>query len=111
MAFNAALHKLDGVPMQFWCLTAVASLWVAVGTGAFECAVKTISVASRPLNILHMGLISDVEVCCWLLVSHWCWAMRILDSIWLKVWHFASKAGPKLIPFAALKPYQLPPDH
>jgi hypothetical protein len=40
MAFNAALHKLDGVPMQFWCLTAVASLWVAVGTGAFECAVK-----------------------------------------------------------------------
>jgi hypothetical protein len=31
---------------------------------------KTISVASRPLNILHMGLINDAAVCCWLLLAH-----------------------------------------
>jgi hypothetical protein len=78
------------------------------------CGLKTISVASSPLDILHMGLISDVEMSRWILVSHWCQVLghaKFLDSIWLKVWHFASKSGPKLIPFAALKPYQLPPDH
>jgi hypothetical protein len=37
--------------------------------------------------------------------------MAILDSTWLKVWHFASKSGPKLIPFAIMKPYQLFADH
>jgi hypothetical protein len=38
---------------------------------------QTISVASRPLNILHMGLISDVEQWCWILLAHWCQAMPI----------------------------------
>jgi hypothetical protein len=73
---------------------------------------QTISVASRPLDILHMGLISDVAVWCWLLVAHWCQAMPIFGLQYrLKVWHFASKSDPKLIPLVCIKPYQLPPDH
>jgi hypothetical protein len=77
------------------------------------CGHETISVASdRPLNILHMGLISKVEVWCFLLNSHWCQAMPIFSCYaGLKVWHFGSKSGQKLITaFAVMKPYQLPPD-
>jgi hypothetical protein len=38
---------------------------------------ETISVASRSLEVLHMGLIRDAEVWCWLLVAHLCQAMPI----------------------------------
>jgi hypothetical protein len=44
----------------------------------FVCSHETISVATtRPLNILHMGLINDVLVWFWLLLSHWCQAVSI----------------------------------
>jgi hypothetical protein len=33
------------------------------------CGHETISAASRPLNIIHMGLMKDAAVWCWLLVS------------------------------------------
>jgi hypothetical protein len=40
----------------------------------------SISDASRPLNILHMCLISDVEMKRWLLVAHLCQAMPIFQQ-------------------------------
>jgi hypothetical protein len=44
---------------------------------------KPKSVASRPLDIHHMGLISDVASCCWVLLTHWCQTIPIFDSSWL----------------------------
>jgi hypothetical protein len=52
------------------------------------CGDETISAASSPLNIIHMGLMSDAVEWCWLLVAHWCRAMRVFGLRgWLKVWH------------------------
>jgi hypothetical protein len=48
----------------------------------------TVSVASRHMDMLHVGLISDVAVWCWLLLAWWCQAMSILVNNWLNVWHF-----------------------
>jgi hypothetical protein len=59
------------------------------------------------LNILHMGLISDVEVCCWLLVSHWCQAMPISGHHWAESMALCQQIRTKLIPFAALTEIQL----
>jgi hypothetical protein len=44
------------------------------------CGHETISVAFRLLHIIHMGLISDVEVCCWLLECCSCQAMPIFGQ-------------------------------
>jgi hypothetical protein len=44
------------------------------------CGHETISVASRLLHIIHMSLISDVEVCCWLLECCSCQAMPIFGQ-------------------------------
>jgi hypothetical protein len=41
----------------------------------------TISIASRPLDIIHMGLLSDVEVWFRLLAPHWCQAMPIFGLL------------------------------
>jgi hypothetical protein len=41
------------------------------------CGQQTISAASRPLNILHMGLMSDAAEWCWLLMAHVSQAMPI----------------------------------
>jgi hypothetical protein len=41
------------------------------------CDHETISAASRPLNILHMGLMSDAAEWCWHLMAHGCQAIPI----------------------------------
>jgi hypothetical protein len=70
-------------------------------------------VASRPLDILHMGLISDVEVWYRLLLAWWCQAMSISTLVVQKLAlaHIRYPLIQKVIPFAVMKPYQLPPDH
>jgi hypothetical protein len=75
------------------------------------CGNETISAASRPLNILHMGLMSDAAEWCWLLVAHECGVMLILGLRgWLKVWHWHEQIWTKVMGFVVMKPYQLPPD-
>jgi hypothetical protein len=74
---------------------------------------ETISVASRTFVIFHMGLISDGVVWCWLLVAHWCQAM---PSFGLQLdenesFEHKKEIKQKLTPLAAMKPYQLLPDH
>jgi hypothetical protein len=99
-----------------------ASLWTAAAESLALCQQirtktdpiyiqETISVASRPLDILYMGLTSDDEERCWSLVAHGWRAMPVYGlQLLMKIWHFTSKSGPKLIPFAVMKPCQLPPD-
>jgi hypothetical protein len=72
---------------------------------------KTTSVASRPLNILHMGLINDAAVWCWLLLVHWCQAMPLFEQQLAKCLALIFKSEPKLTTWAITKPHQLPPDH
>jgi hypothetical protein len=49
------------------------------------CFRETISAASRPLNILHMGQMNDDAEWYWLVMAHWCQAMPIWNRIWLKI--------------------------
>ena len=57
---------------------------------------ETISTASRPLNILHMGLMSDAEEWCWLLEAHGCQAIPIFANPgWLKLWHSSANLDQK----------------
>jgi hypothetical protein len=46
----------------------------------YICGHETTSAASRPLNILHMGLMNDAAEWCWLLVAHGCKAMPIFGQ-------------------------------
>jgi hypothetical protein len=76
------------------------------------CKHKKTSVASRPLNILHMGLICDVEGWCWLLLAHRWQAMpNFCTTVRWKFDYHPSKSEPKMTPFVVMKPHQLPPDH
>jgi hypothetical protein len=74
------------------------------------CGHETISAAFRPLNILHMGLMSDAAEWCWLLEAHGCQAMPIFGQLRAKGLSLISKSGPKVMAFVVMKPYQLPPD-
>jgi hypothetical protein len=84
-------------------------IWTIKSDGI--CGQQTISAAFRPLNILHMGLMSDAAEWCWLLMAHVNQAMPIFgrglraaaESLAL-----SSKSGPKAMAFVVNKPYQLP---
>jgi hypothetical protein len=72
-----------------------ANFWTAVGSKllalCYQILTKliqmgshpTISVASRPLDILHMGLLGIGNVAVWfrLLVPHWCHAVPIFGLL------------------------------
>jgi hypothetical protein len=66
--------------------------WLKIGThqqiwtkNQGICGHETISAAFRPLNVLHMGLMSDAAGLCWILVVPVHEAMPIFDGGWLKV--------------------------
>jgi hypothetical protein len=60
------------------------------------CGQQTISAASRPLNILHMGLMSAAAEWCWLLMAHVSQAMPIFGrGLRLKIWHSAANLDHK----------------
>jgi hypothetical protein len=68
-------------PCQFldcgWLpLDAHQLIWIWTKSNGI-CGHETISVAFRPLNILHMGLMSDAAEWYWLLVAHGCQTMPI----------------------------------
>ena len=66
------------------------------------CGHETISAASRPLNILHMGLMSDAaEWCwCWLMVALVCQAMSTFVQLLApQSLAITSKSGPKVMAF------------
>jgi hypothetical protein len=75
------------------------------------CGHETISVASRLLEILHMGLISGASVWYRLLLAWWCQAMSILTIVVWKLTRIRYPLIQKVIPFAVMKQYQLPPDY
>jgi hypothetical protein len=52
-------------------------IWTKNNSSISICGHETISAASRPLNILHLGLMSDAVEWCWLLMAHGCEVMPI----------------------------------
>jgi hypothetical protein len=66
---------------------------------------ETISASSRPLNILHMGLMSDAAEWCWLLVAHGCQAMPIFGWQLAESLALVSRSRPKVIAFVVMKPF------
>ena len=55
-----------------------------------------------------MGLMSDDEEWCWLLVANMCPVMLIFVWLWAESLALSSKSGPKVMAFVVMKPYQLP---
>jgi hypothetical protein len=79
---NANFWKAAGVNFgshqQFW-----------TKSHGIICGHETIKAASRPLNILHMGLMSDAEEWCWLWWSFGARPCQFLEgswNCWLKFW-------------------------
>jgi hypothetical protein len=83
-----------------------------VTNGHGICGHEPISAASRPFDILHIGLMSDAEEWFRLLGAHGsgCQAMPNFGSQMALGLALTSKSGPMTMAFVVMKPYQLPPD-
>jgi hypothetical protein len=95
------------------------SSWLKIGThqqiwtknqGICGRGHETISAASRPLNVLHIGLMSDAAWLYWILVAPVHQAMPIFDGDWLMIGTHQQIWTKNQGICGHVKPYQLPPD-